>query len=90
VGRAASIDGASYVYDPFDRIVEASATLQILYSPIGKLAIQNKQTNTRTYLGLPNGSWVVYSGGGISYYFHHADLLGSAERIFLGPGNIPG
>jgi RHS repeat-associated protein len=72
-------------YDALDRVVEEGPTLQILYGPTGKLGVQNGQTNTRTYLGLPKGAEIIYDGTSIVY--QHPDLLGNG---ILGTSNTQG
>jgi RHS repeat-associated protein len=83
--RVASIDGKILTYDALDRVAEEGSTLQILYGPTGKLGIQNGQTNTRTYLGLPEGAQVLYDGSSVVYV--HPDLMGNG---ILGTNNTQG
>jgi RHS repeat-associated protein len=67
-------------YDAFDRIVEennAGTYMQVLYSPIGKLALMAKQVNKSVFLPLPGGEQATYSAGTIR--FRHYDWQGSAR-----------
>ena len=67
-------------YDAFDRIVEENKSgtyTQVLYSPIGKLALMAKQVNNNVFLPLPGGEQATYTGSTIR--FRHYDWLESAR-----------
>jgi RHS repeat-associated protein len=67
-------------YDAFDRIVEENHSgtyKQILYSPIGKLALMTRQITNNVFLPLPGGEQATYTGNTIR--FRHYDWLGSAR-----------
>ena len=67
-------------YDAFDRIVEKNNSgtyKQILYSPIGKLALMTRQVTNNVFLPLPGGEQATYTGNTIR--FRHYDWLGSAR-----------
>jgi YD repeat-containing protein len=52
-------------YDALDRVVEmnkSGAYSQVLYSPIGKLALMTKQTTNNVFLPLPGGEQATYTG----------------------------
>jgi RHS repeat-associated protein len=70
----------SITYDAFDRAVEQNNSgtyKQVLYSPIGKLALMTKQSTANVFLPLPGGEQVTYSAQTIR--FRHYDWLGSAR-----------
>ena len=70
----------SITYDAFDRAVEednSGTYKQILYSPIGKLALMAKQVANNVFLPLPGGEQATYTNGTIR--FRHYDWLGSAR-----------
>ena len=67
-------------YDAFDRAVEQDDTgtfKEILYSPIGKLAVMSHQIATNVYLPLPGGEQATYTGSTIR--FRHYDWQGSSR-----------
>jgi choline dehydrogenase-like flavoprotein len=66
-------------YDAFDRAVEQNSGTykQILYSPVGKLALMQKQVTLNVFLPLPGGEQATYTGSTIR--FRHYDWLGSAR-----------
>jgi RHS repeat-associated protein len=67
-------------YDAFDRAVEVNNSgtyKQILYSPIGKLALMSKQNTLNVFVPLPGGEQATYTGSTIR--FRHYDWLGSAR-----------
>jgi RHS repeat-associated protein len=67
-------------YDAFDRAVEednAGTYMQVLYSPIGKLALMAIQVNKNVFLPLPGGEQATYTAGTIR--FRHYDWQGSAR-----------
>src|SRR2546427_6387234 len=85
----ASVDGTTVqlTYDALDRMVEQSrstGTTQVVYSPIGKLALMNGQTLSKAYVPLVGGAEPVYISSGLSYY-RHSDWLGSG-RVGSGTG----
>jgi len=70
----------SITYDAFDRAVEEnnSGTYhQILYSPVGKLALMAKQIANSVFVPLPGGEQATYTNSTIR--FRHYDWLGSAR-----------
>jgi RHS repeat-associated protein len=67
-------------FDAFDRVVEENNSgtyKQILYSPIGKLALMAKQVANNVFLPLPGGEQATYTNATIR--FRHYDWLGSAR-----------
>ncbi len=67
-------------YDAFDRVVEENNSgtyKEILYSPIGKLALMAKQITNNVFLPLPGGEQATYTNSTIR--FRHYDWLGSAR-----------
>ncbi len=70
----------SITYDAFGRAVERnnSGTYQeILYSPVGRLALMAKQNTNSVFLPLPGGEQATYTGSTIR--FRHYDWQGSAR-----------
>jgi RHS repeat-associated protein len=70
----------SITYDALDRAVEQNNSgvfRQVLYSPIGKLALTTKQVANNVFLPLPGGEQATYTGSTIR--FRHYDWLGSAR-----------
>ena len=70
----------SITYDALDRAVEENNSgiyKQILYSPIGKLALMAKQVTNNVFVPLPGGEQATYTGSTIR--FRHYDWLGSAR-----------
>jgi RHS repeat-associated protein len=68
-------------YDALGRAVElqsGSMYSEILYSPIGKVAIMNGSTLAEAFMPLPGGGTAVYGSSGLTYY-RHADWLGSSR-----------
>lgn len=58
---ACGTNGTCATYDALGRLVEknvAGAFTQILYSPLGKLAIMNAQTLVNAYIPLPGGCYI--------------------------------
>jgi RHS repeat-associated protein len=79
-GDATGVNAITLTYDAFDRVVEennAGAIKEILYSPIGKLAIMNQQSASNIFISLPGGEQATYTGSTIR--FRHSDWLGSAR-----------
>jgi RHS repeat-associated protein len=80
-GDLASVNGITATYDALGRVVEqsgGSGYAEILYSPIGKVAILSGSTLTKAFLVLPGAGTVVYGSSGVTYY-RHADWLGSSR-----------
>jgi RHS repeat-associated protein len=80
-GQMASVNGISAIYDALGRVVEqqnGSAYAQMLYSPVGKVAIMNGTSLTKAFVGLPGGGTAVYTSSGLAYY-RHPDWLGSSR-----------
>lgn len=70
----------SITYDAFDRAVEENNSgtyKQVLYSPIGKLALMAKQTANNVFLPLPGFEQATYTNSTIR--FRHYDWLGSSR-----------
>jgi len=70
----------SLTYDALDRVVEKNISgtyKQILYSPIGKLALMVGQNANNVFLALPGGEQATYTNNTIR--FRHYDWLGSAR-----------
>jgi RHS repeat-associated protein len=79
-GNSVKINSIGLAYDALDRRVEqnnAGTYTQILYSPIGKLALMNKQTATNVFLPLPGGEQATYTNSTVR--FRHYDWQGSAR-----------
>ena len=70
-------------YDALGRVVEqynGSAYQQILYSPVGKIALINGSNLTKAFLPLPGGGTAIYNSTSSSpVYYRHADWLGSSR-----------
>jgi RHS repeat-associated protein len=67
-------------YDALDRVVEQNNSgvyKEILYSPVGKLALMTKQVANNVFLALPGGEQATYTNNTIR--FRHYDWLGSAR-----------
>ncbi len=80
-GNPASINGVNLIYDALGQMVEqqsGSTYTQMLYSQLGKTAIMNAQTLTKSFVPLPGGETVLYTTSGLTYY-RHADWLGSSR-----------
>jgi RHS repeat-associated protein len=79
-GKPASLDTVGLTYDALGRMVEqnrAGVFTEILYSPIGKLGLMNKQITENIFLPLPGGEEATYTSQTIRY--RHYDWLGSAR-----------
>lgn len=79
-GNTFSVNLINVTYDAFDRIVEENNSgtyKQILYSPIGKLAVMAKQVPTNVFVPLPGGEQATYTSQTIR--FRHYDWQGSAR-----------
>ena len=79
-GNMASINGGAVTYDAFDREVEKSGpTQQILYGPIGRMAIMNGQTWVSAFIPLPGGSTMMKEtiSGNVFAYVRHTDFQGT-------------
>ena len=44
------------------------ADAQVLYSPMGKVALMNGTSLTEAFVALPGGGAAVYNGSGLQYY----------------------
>jgi RHS repeat-associated protein len=80
--HAVGIDSISLTYDALGRMVEqnnAGVFTEILYSPIGKLAVMNGQSFTRIYVPFPGGGYGV-NDKNLGFHNRHVDWLGS-ERF---------
>lgn len=67
-------------YDAFGRMVEQNRSgtySEILYSPIGKLALMTRQITQNIFLPLPGGEQATYTSQTIR--FRHTDWLGSSR-----------
>jgi RHS repeat-associated protein len=63
------------------RVVEQQAggiNTQIVYSPLGKIALMNGSTLVKAFVPLPGGGTAVYNSSGLAYY-RHPDWLGSSR-----------
>ncbi len=77
-----SIDTVNLTYDALGRMVEqnnAGVFTEILYSPIGKLAVMHGQTFQRIYVPFPGGGFGV-NDKSLGFHNRHVDWLGS-ERF---------
>jgi RHS repeat-associated protein len=84
-GKMLSVNTGSVVvnatYDAFGRVVEqynGAAYTEILYSPVGKIALMNGSNLTKAFAPLPGGGAAIYNSTGLAYY-RHADWLGSSH-----------
>jgi RHS repeat-associated protein len=79
-GNVVSINGIGLTYDAFDRMVEQNNSgtyKEVLYSPIGKLALMARQVANSVFIPLPGGEQATYTNSTIR--FRHYDWLGSAR-----------
>jgi RHS repeat-associated protein len=79
-GKAVTVNGIGLTYDALGRMVEqnrAGTYHQILYSPVGKVALMNKLVALNVFLPLPGGEQATYTNSTIR--FRHYDWLGSAR-----------
>lgn len=79
-GNPATVDAVGLTYDALGRVVEqnrAGVFTQILYSPVGKIALMNGQTFKSVTVPLPGGDTIVYLPG--SQRFQHRDWLGTSR-----------
>jgi RHS repeat-associated protein len=77
---ACGTNGTCVTYDAFGRIAEknvAGAYTQILYSPVGKLAVMNSQTLVNAYITLPGGETYNIAPGYTRFW--HKDWLGTVR-----------
>jgi hypothetical protein len=84
-GKAITIDsttcgsnGTCLTYDAMGRMVEQNRSgtyTEVLYSPIGKLALMSKQITNNIFLPLPGGEQATYTSQLIR--FRHTDWQGS-------------
>jgi RHS repeat-associated protein len=80
-GNVTSVNGIAATYDALGRVVEqgsGSGYAQILYSPLGKVALMNGTSLTTAFVSLPGDGTAVYNSSGLAYY-RHADWLGSSR-----------
>ncbi len=80
-GTASSVGSVTITSDAFGRVVEqgsGSAYSEMLWSPVGKVAILSGTTLTKALVSLPGGGTAVYTASGLAYY-RHADWLGSSR-----------
>jgi RHS repeat-associated protein len=80
-GDMTSVNGITATYNAFDQLVElqsGSSYAEVLYSPVGKVAIMNGASLTKAFVPLPGGGTAVYNASGIAYY-RHPDWLGSSR-----------
>jgi RHS repeat-associated protein len=78
LSTACGTDGTCLTYDALGRMVEQNRSgtySEILYSPIGKLALMNRQITQTIFVPLPGGEQATYSGGTLR--FRHSDWLGT-------------
>ena len=80
-----SSTGICFLYDALNRMAEqqkgstcSSSYQEIVYGPMGKLALMNASTLTKAFVALPAGAEAVYTSSGLAYY-RHADWLGSSR-----------
>ena len=81
-GNPIKVRSSTLTFDALDREVEfvnGPTITQVLYSPIGKLALMNGQTPSVTRIPLPGGSTARMVGLGSATYILHTDWLGSAR-----------
>ncbi len=77
----ATVNGIVATYDALGRVVEqqsGSTYTEVLYSPVGKVALMNGTSLTKAFIGLPGGGTAVYNSSGLTYY-RHPDWLGSSR-----------
>jgi RHS repeat-associated protein len=80
-GVASSVNSITVTADAFGRVVEqgsGSSYSEMLWSPVGKVAILNGTTLTKALVVLPGGGAAAYTTSGLAYY-RHADWLGSSR-----------
>jgi RHS repeat-associated protein len=80
-GIPSSVGSVTVISDAFGRVVEqgsGSTYSEMLWSPVGKVAILNGATLTKALVSLPGGGTAAYTTSGLSYY-RHADWLGSSR-----------
>jgi len=81
-GNLTSVNTLATIYDALGRVVEqqtGSGYTQILYSPIGKVALMSGTTLTKAFVPLPGGGTAVYNTTSGLAYYRHADWLGSSR-----------
>ena len=87
-GNVITLNSLNVIYDAFDREVETasgSTYAQILYGPIGKMALMGGQNANTVRIPLPGGSTIEMLSGGNTHILH-ADWLGSS-RLSTGYSN---
>ena len=80
-GAVSSVNSVTVTSDAFGRVVEqgsGSTYSEMLWSPVGKVAILSGTTLTKALVVLPGGGTAVYTASGLAYY-RHADWLGSSR-----------
>ena len=87
-GNVITLNSLNVTYDALDREVETasgSTYAQILYGPIGKMALMGGQNANTVRIPLPGGSTIEMLSGGNTHILH-ADWLGSS-RLSTGYSN---
>ncbi|HET9409269.1 MAG TPA: RHS repeat-associated core domain-containing protein [Candidatus Sulfotelmatobacter sp.] len=72
---------ATVTYDAFGDVMEeqiGSTVSEILYSPVGKIALMNGTSVSKAFIALPAGATAIYTSTGLAYY-RHSDWLGSSR-----------
>jgi hypothetical protein len=80
-GGVSGVNSIAVFYDAFNRVVEqgsGSSYSEMIWSPVGKVAILSGTTLTKALVSLPGGGTVAYTISGLAYY-RHADWLGSSR-----------
>lgn len=80
-GNMTSVNSTTATYDALGRVVEqqtGSSYTQILYSPIGKIALMSGSSLVKAFVPLPGGGTAMYNPSGLAYY-RHPDWLGSSR-----------
>lgn len=81
-GRPVTVDGVGLIYDALGRVTEENNSgvySEFVYSPTGfKMEIMNGGALVKAFAPLSGGAVRVYNADG-SYYFRHADWLGSSR-----------
>lgn len=83
-GKLLSINSTNIVNDAFGRPV-VSGTSEILYSPLGQIAVLSGGTVSSAYVPMPGTGQLSLSGG--TNYYLHKDWLGSVRVQSTVPGS---
>jgi RHS repeat-associated protein len=90
-GTMNSVNSITAIYDALGEVVEqqnGSTNTEILYSPIGKVALMNGATTlVKSFMPLPGGGTAIYRSSGTPSY-RHADWLGSSRLTSTGSRTV--